>query len=51
MDVSKSRFVRDNASVLQQLASARIADVAHSVSAGVSHMVVIATLLLHVLRH
>ncbi len=51
MDVPKSRFVRDNASVLQQLASARIADVAHSVSASVSYMVVVATLLLHVLRN
>ena len=51
MDVPESRFVRDNTGVLQQLASARIADMAHSVSAGVSYMVVIATLLLHVLRH
>ena len=51
MDVPESRSVRDSASVLQQLASARIVDVAHSVSAGVSYMVVIATLLLHVLRH
>ena len=50
MDVPKSHFVRDNARVLQQLASARIADVAHSVSASVSYMVIIATLLLHVLR-
>ena len=51
MDVRESRFVRDNASVLQQLALVRIADVGHSVSASVSHMVVIATLLLHVLRN
>ncbi len=51
MDVPESGIVRDNASVLQQLASARIADVAHSVLASVSYMVVIATLLLHVLRH
>jgi len=51
MDVPESGIVRDNASVLQQLASARIADVAHSVSACVSYMVVIATLLLHVLRN
>ncbi len=50
MDVPKSRLVRDNTSVLQQLASARIADVAHSVSTSVGYMVVIATLLLHVLR-
>ncbi len=51
MDVSESRFVRDCAGVLQQLASARIADVAHSVSANAGYMVIIATLLLHVLRH
>ncbi len=51
MDVPESRSVRDNADILQQLAFARIADVAHSVSASVSYMVVIATLLLHVLRH
>ncbi|MFQ5936942.1 MAG: hypothetical protein ACE5LB_11105 [Acidiferrobacterales bacterium] len=51
MDVPKSRFVPDNARVLQQLASARIADVANSVAASVSYMVVIATLLLHVLRN
>jgi len=51
MDVPESGIVRDNASVLQQLASARIADVAHSVSASISYMVVIATLLLHVLRN
>ena len=51
MDVPKSGFVRDNTSVLQQLASARIADVAHSVFASVSCMVVIASLLLHVLRN
>ncbi len=51
MDVPKSRFVPDHARVLQQLASACITDAAHGLSAGISDVVVIATVLLHVLRN
>lgn len=51
MDVPKSRFVPDNARALQQLASACITDAAHGLPTGISDMVIIATLLLHVLRN